>query len=115
MHRIGICSLLDPIPVIPYTKAIMHRFAHSAPTYFKALREDVRRLAGNFLSLQGLIEYCVPRGGLAERGILCQLLETIDLIGPFQFVRQAANAATGSSHFLLPLCFVAPRACNRPP
>ena len=93
-HSTAFCSEIDPVPLSAYCSANLMRFAHSQSEYLQQLHTRVAGLMGDDLPLSSCVApacvsnlYDMPLGGLSDPPIIVNLLNAINLAGPFASFR----------------------------
>ena len=93
-HSIAFCSEVDPIPLNAYFTANLLRFAHSERDYLQQLHARVVGLMGDNIPLVSFTNptyvhnlFDMPLGGLSDPPIIVNLLNAINLAGPFAAFR----------------------------
>jgi len=94
-HSSAAFTVVEPVPLCSYCKAIQFRFAHSEKGYLEALRIKVSERAGDDLTCSEGMRigtYGIPGGGLATPSILEFLLDAINLNGVYAESKDSCSA-----------------------
>ena len=69
-YSMGVCSIVQPVPIEAYCNAIIYRFASSERDYLYALQSKVQSIFGSDASLLEASSRGLPNGGLNSTSIL---------------------------------------------